>query len=200
MPSRASSSAALLLALLLRAAGSAAPRRNVVFIVLDDARADMSAAYNQTHVSTPHMDALATSGATFTRAYVQATYCVPSRASFLTGFRPERTGIDNLNYSVWGDQDFRAALGHDVVTLPEHFKRSGWRTVGLGKIFHSKGTQEAESSRAFSEKPYHPRRHQRTMCDNSRPYVSDEGPRTADLSATHSTHPAHRPPSTAPRG
>jgi len=76
---------------------------------------------------------------------VQAAFCNPSRVSFLTGLRPSQTGIlDNRTH-------FRERLP-DVVTLPELFRRSGYLTVRLGKIFH--GAEDMEDPRAWDVARY----------------------------------------------
>lgn len=58
-------------------------RRNVVLMVMDDARPDMNYAYGQTFMHTPNMDRLAKTGMVFRRAYSQFAVCSPSRNSFM---------------------------------------------------------------------------------------------------------------------
>ena len=92
------------------------PRPNVLFIVVDDLRPEIGA-YGNVHIRTPHMDRLADEGTTFLHAYVQQAVCNPSRASVMTGLRP-----DSLR--VWDLQtDFRQTVP-DVVTLPQYFMRN----------------------------------------------------------------------------
>jgi|EP01046_Picozoa_sp_COSAG06_P025503 hypothetical protein len=64
----------LLLVALLQASRSTStpPKRNVLFIVVDDMRPDLSS-YNATISHTPNMDRLAATGMLFSRAYVSAT-------------------------------------------------------------------------------------------------------------------------------
>jgi iduronate 2-sulfatase len=94
---------------------------NVLFIAIDDLANDC------TH--TPHIDRLAASGVRFERAYNQIPLCNPSRASVLTGRRPDATQVYDL------DRHFRDALP-DVVTLPQLFRQNGWFTARVGKIYH----------------------------------------------------------------
>ena len=94
-------------------------------------------AYNHSLAHTPHMDGLAATGLTFHRAYVQYSYCSPSRHSFLTGRRPDTT-------RVWEFVDhFREkGVGEDWISLPQYFKTFGYLTLGSGKLFHPTNADE----------------------------------------------------------
>lgn len=119
----------LLLALVSATAAAAVPRPNVLFLAADDLRTDLGC-YGNTEVKTPHLDALARRGVVFERAYCQQAVCNPSRASVLTGRRPDTLKVWDLR------THFRETLP-DVVTLPQHFQQHGYVTVGLGKLFHN---------------------------------------------------------------
>jgi len=62
-----------------------AVRRNVLFIVIDQWRADALGAAGNPVLKTPHLDRLAADGVLRTRHFVQAAPCGPSRAALLTG-------------------------------------------------------------------------------------------------------------------
>src|SRR6185369_13794464 len=88
-------SATLALILLVRSAApaTAADRPNVLFIISDDLTSTALSCYGNTICQTPNIDRLAARGTRFTRAFCQATYCGPSRASFLSGYYPHATGV-----------------------------------------------------------------------------------------------------------
>ncbi|WP_422080394.1 sulfatase [Ulvibacterium sp.] len=110
---------------------------NVLFIAVDDLRPELGA-YGSKIAITPNLDALAGEGLLFENAYCQQAICSPSRASLMTGARPETIGvIENYTY-------FRDANPH-IITLPQHFRNNGYETVYAGKIYHGKFTDSALS-------------------------------------------------------
>lgn len=111
--------------------GAASPRHNVLFIAVDDLRPALGC-YGDRLAITPNIDKLAATGTLFRHAYCQQAVCSPSRLSLLTGRRPDTTRVWDLA------THFRDALP-DVVTLPQHFKRHGYATRSIGKIFHGSG-------------------------------------------------------------
>ena len=118
----------LLLALLFSPDLHAAEEQlNVLFIAVDDLRPELGC-YGKP-VKSPHIDQLAKEGMLFERAYVQVALCMPSRASMLTGRRPDTTKVYQF------DTAFRDVIPN-VITLPQHFKQHGYHSLGLGKIFH----------------------------------------------------------------
>ena len=108
-----------------------AARPNVLFIVADDLR-DHLGCYGNAVVKSPNIDRLAARGVRFNRAYVQYPVCNASRSSFLTGLRPDQTGVVN-NTTLLRDKL------PDVVTFPQLLKERGWHSAAFGKIFHLGG-------------------------------------------------------------
>ena len=64
---------------------------NVLFIISDDLTLTALGCYGNKVCKTPNIDRLATEGTLFTRAYCQATFCGPSRASLMFGYYPYAT-------------------------------------------------------------------------------------------------------------
>ncbi|HEY0981982.1 sulfatase [Schlesneria sp.] len=120
-----------LIGLLLHPAVASAAKPNVLFIAIDDQNDWIGVLGGHPLAKTPNIDRLAERGTTFLNAHCQAPLCNPSRASLLTGLRPTTTGIYGLVPS------FRAVdAWKDRVTLPQHFRQNGYRTLTTGKIFH----------------------------------------------------------------
>ena len=116
---------------------------NILFIAIDDLRPEIGA-YGSEIAVTPNLDKLASDGLLFNRAYCQEPICSPSRASLMTGARPESINvIENFTY-------FRDA-NPDIITLPQHFKNNGYTTTHTGKIYHKPGFADADLS--WSRKP-----------------------------------------------
>lgn len=107
---------------------ASAAQPNVLLMMADDLTATALSCYGNRLCQTPNIDRLAASGTRFTRAFCQATYCGPSRASLLSGYYPHATG-------VFGYTSPRPAIGQRA-TWPQYFKNAGYYTARVGKIYH----------------------------------------------------------------
>ena len=122
---------------------SAAEQMNVLLIIADDLRPELGC-YGAEYMVTPNIDQLAKEGTLFERAYVQQPVCTASRASFLTGLRPDTTGSD-YPYSIHTVENL---LEGDCPSLLRHFMNQGYYVRGLGKIHH--GYYEDFTEKSYS--------------------------------------------------
>ncbi|MCT7377877.1 alkaline phosphatase family protein [Chelativorans salis] len=97
--------------------------KNILFIMADQLRADYLSCYGHPHLKTPNIDALAARGVRFTRAYVQAPVCGPSRMSFYTGRYVSSHG------STYNGVPLR--IGE--MTIGDHLRPLGMRVALVGK-------------------------------------------------------------------
>ncbi len=102
--------------------------RNVLFIAADDLNCSLGCLGDPVAI-TPNLDRLSSTGVCFERAYNQIPLCNPSRASVMTGLRPDHLGVYDL------DRHFRDQVP-DAVTLSQQFRSRGWYTARVGKIYH----------------------------------------------------------------
>mmetsp|Transcript_13384 Transcript_13384/g.43616 ORF Transcript_13384/g.43616 Transcript_13384/m.43616 type:complete len:571 (-) Transcript_13384:998-2710(-) len=102
---------------------------DVVMIIADDLRPELSGF--GCAAPTPRLDELMRDdhAVTFTQAYAQIALCAPSRNSFLSGRLPTTT--ESWQFLT----DFRD-VGPEWTALPEAFRKNGYETVGVGKVYH----------------------------------------------------------------
>ena len=115
---------------------------SVLYMLADDLRPELGFAGGGAR--TPHLDRFAAGSTYFSNTFAQDSFCVPSRTSFLTGLRPDRTGMVH--------NDMRLVLGRPAeqpiapeMTVVGAFRAAGFNTAGVGKIFHL-----AEPSAAYT--------------------------------------------------
>lgn len=96
------------------------PTRGYILISIDTLRADRLGCYGHHRDTSPFLDSLAEGGALFERAYVQLPGTLPSHMSIFTGLYPSEHGV----FPPAG------VLSPEIDTLPEVFRRAGFRTFG----------------------------------------------------------------------
>jgi len=120
-----------------------APKKmNILFIAIDDLKPNIGACGNPL-AHTPVMDKLAADGALFTHCYVQQAVSGPTRASLMTGLRPDRTRVWDLL------TDFRQ-VNPNAVSMPEILIQNGYNTQAFGKIYHESSCSPGHDAKSWS--------------------------------------------------
>jgi arylsulfatase A-like enzyme len=135
--------------------GLPAPRaKNIVFILVDDLGWKDLGHYGSSFYETPHIDAMASRGYTFTNAYAASPVCSPTRAALLTGRHPSRLqitdwipGDDPKDRFLFGPED-RDHLPLTEITLAEVLKGAGYTTFFAGK-WHLGGEGHLPQNQGF---------------------------------------------------
>lgn len=103
---------------------------NILFIAIDDLKPVLGC-YGDTIIKTPNIDKLAASSTVFLQNYCQQAVSGPTRASLMTGKRPDYT-------RVWDLKTRMRDIHPDILTIPEYYKQMGYTSVGIGKIYDSR--------------------------------------------------------------
>lgn len=125
--------------------GPEGKKYNVLFIAVDDLKPYINS-FGYKAVSTPNLDKLAKSSTIFNQNYCQQAVCAPTRASLLTGLRPDKT-------EIWDLKTMIRDKNPNVVTLPQYFKENGYVTSAMGKIFDPRSVDKHHDEVSWSE-PY----------------------------------------------
>ena len=128
-----------------RSRGQSEKRKNVLFFAIDDLRTELNT-YGQKQIKSPNIDQLASKSLLFERAYCQVAVCSPSRASLLTGRRPDTNHV----WRIAADEYWRNYT--NATTIPQYFKENGYISIGMGKIFHP-GAPSGHDDQAYSWSP-----------------------------------------------
>ena len=117
---------------------------NIVFIIVDQRVEKLLAGADY---SLPAMNALASHGVTFSKHYISAAQCSPSRASFLTGQPPQVTGvIDQMQFS------FVRSLDPKMPNMGSVLKAMGYKTAYFGKFEMDKDILDPEAGRQLQRR------------------------------------------------
>ena len=102
-------------------------KMNVLFIVIDDFKPELGC-YGDNIIKTPNIDQLSQHGTVFLNNYCQQSVSGPTRASLMTGKRPDYTGIYNMATKM-------RDINPDILTMPQYFISRGYETAGIGKVY-----------------------------------------------------------------
>ena len=119
-----------------------ARKPNIIFIAIDDLKPTLGA-FGDEFAQTPVLDKLAKNGTIFTNNHTQQAVCGPSRASLLTGKRPDYTKVRDLKTKM-------RDINPNILTLPQYFKENGYITAGVGKIFDPRCVDEFRDQPSWS--------------------------------------------------
>lgn len=100
---------------------------NILFIAVDDLKTELGC-YGNKMIQTPNIDRLAQTGTIFKQNYVQQAVCGPTRASIMTGMRPDYT-------RVWDLKTRMRDINPNILSLPQYLITQGYSTQGIGKIY-----------------------------------------------------------------
>ena len=103
---------------------AAEERPNVILFIADDVSWNDVGCYGNTAARTPHIDALASRGIRFDRAFLTASSCSPSRSSIITGRYPHNTGKA---------AELHQAISGHLPWFPELLRDAGYYTALSGK-------------------------------------------------------------------
>jgi len=123
--------------------GQTKQKKNILFIAIDDMKPILGA-YGDEFAISPNIDKLADQGVVFNNNHCQFAVCGPSRASFLSGQRPDQTQILDLHTLI---RDKRP----NVTTLPQHFKNNGYITYGVGKIYDPRSVDKKQDKASWTK-------------------------------------------------
>ncbi|RUA26863.1 MAG: sulfatase, partial [Bacteroidetes bacterium] len=117
-------------------------KKNILFIMVDDLKPTIKV-FGDNFAKTPVMDKLASTGFVFQSNYVQQAVCAPSRASVMTGWRPDRTQVTDLHTLIRDKNP-------NVVTMPQYFKQNGYITFATGKIYDPRSVDKKYDPQSWS--------------------------------------------------
>ena len=111
------------------AMAKAPSRPNILWIVMDTARADALHCYGCSRPTTPCLDAIAAEGALYERAITAAPWTLPSHAAMFTGMLPSRN-------RTTAEHQF---LDDGFVTVAEELAGLGYRTLAYSNNVYATG-------------------------------------------------------------
>lgn len=104
---------------------------NILLILAEDWSSFAVGSYGNEVVQTPHLDAFAARSVQFNRAYCQGTVCNPSRASLVTGLRPDTTKV----YGNGDTMDDHVPEGAPSMAAMMGGREDAWAGT-MGKLVH----------------------------------------------------------------
>ena len=147
-------------------------RPNVLFIAVDDLKPILGC-YGDKLVKTPNIDKLAKRGTVFMQNYCQQAVSGPTRASLMTGMRPDYT-------KVWDLKTKMRDVNPGIMSLPQYFISQGYSTQGIGKIYDPRCVDDALDQPSWSV-PYYKRSDKYISTSTGKPEGQYQLPETKAL-------------------
>ena len=119
------------------------PRPNIILIVADDLGYGDVGCYGNSVNKTPHIDALADGGLTFTDFHSNGPVCSPTRAALLTGRYQQRAGVE----SALGENE-PGLMTHER-TIASCLRDAGYTTGLIGKWHLGMSLEEGPNQHGF---------------------------------------------------
>lgn len=110
--------------------------------MVDDLKPELGC-YGNKQIISPNINMLAEQATVYTAAYCQQAVCGPTRASLLTGLRPDKT-------KVWDLKTKLREVSPNTISLPQYLKQNGYYTIGMGKVFDPSNTDAFGDSKSWS--------------------------------------------------
>ena len=117
-------------------------RSNILFIAVDDLKPILGC-YGDKMVKTPNIDRLAKRGTVFMANYCQQAVSGPTRASLMTGMRPDYT-------KIWDLATKMRDVNPQILSMPQYFISNGYQTAGIGKIYDPRCVDEDQDAPSWS--------------------------------------------------
>jgi arylsulfatase A-like enzyme len=147
-------------------------RPNILFIAVDDLKPILGC-YGDKLVKTPNIDKLAKRGTVFMQNYCQQAVSGPTRASLMTGMRPDYT-------KVWDLKTKMRDVNPGIMSLPQYFISQGYSTQGIGKIYDPRCVDDALDQPSWSV-PYYKRSDKYISLSTGKPEGQYQLPETKAL-------------------
>ena len=119
---------------------------NILFIAIDDLKPVLRC-YGDSIIKTPNIDKIAKNGTIFLQNYVQQAVSGPTRASIMTGMRPDYTG-------VWDLKTRMRDVNPNILSLPQYLITQGYSTQGIGKVYDQRCVDKKMDAPSWSV-PYY---------------------------------------------
>ena len=116
---------------------------NVLFIAIDDLKPTLGA-FDDAFAITPNLDAFSENATVFLNNHCQWAVCGPSRASLMTGKRPDATKVRDLKTRM-------RDVNPDILAIPEYFKNNGYNSIGVGKIYDPRCVDKFRDKPSWSQ-------------------------------------------------